>query len=55
MKNGFTVGCRPLISINGCHLKGLYGGVMLSAITLDANNGIFPLAFVIVKMENRDI
>lgn len=41
MKNGFIQGCRPFIVMDGCHLKGPYGGVMLSAISLDGNNGYF--------------
>jgi hypothetical protein len=27
MKNGFVRGCRPWFGIDGCHLKGPYGGV----------------------------
>lgn len=47
-------GCRPFIGVDGCHLKGKYGGVLLSAIATDANFGIFPLAFAIVESENAD-
>jgi len=39
--------------MDGCHLKGLYGGVLLSAISLDVNKGIFPLAIAIIEVENR--
>ena len=27
-KRGFLVGCRPLIGIDGCHLKGTIGGTV---------------------------
>ncbi|XP_052113691.1 uncharacterized protein LOC107473343 [Arachis duranensis] len=39
---------------HGCHLKGPYGGVLLCAVSLDANNGLFPIAFAIVEAECRD-
>jgi len=54
MKMGFKKGCRQFIGLDGCHLKGPYGGVLLSAISLDGNNGLFPLAIAIVEAENRD-
>ncbi|XP_056688620.1 uncharacterized protein [Spinacia oleracea] len=51
---GFLGGCRPLIGVDGCHLKGNYGGILLSAIALDNNNEIFPLAFAIVSVEDKE-
>ncbi|GAV84813.1 hypothetical protein CFOL_v3_28255, partial [Cephalotus follicularis] len=53
-RKGFTVGCRPFIGIDGCHLKGPYGGVLLCAIALDGDQGLFPIAFVVVEIESRD-
>ena len=32
-KQGFMRGCRPLIGLYGCHLKGYYGGTLLLAVT----------------------
>ena len=47
--------CRPFISLDGYqYLNRLYGGVILFAITLDKNNGLFLLANVVVKGENKD-
>ncbi|XP_042511149.1 uncharacterized protein LOC122086418 isoform X2 [Macadamia integrifolia] len=42
------------MGLDGCHLKGRYGGVLLSAIAVDGNNGIYPIAFSIVEVENKD-
>ncbi|TXG52551.1 hypothetical protein EZV62_021720 [Acer yangbiense] len=50
-KQGFLEGCRPFIGLDGCHLKGPCGGVLLSAVALDANSGIFPLAVCICEKE----
>ncbi|KAH7865138.1 hypothetical protein Vadar_002763 [Vaccinium darrowii] len=51
---GFMTGCRPFIGIDGCHLKGPYGGVLLAATALDGNNGLFPIAVGVVESEGRD-
>ena len=50
---GFLDGCRPFIGVDGCHLKGPYGGVLLSAVALDANSGLFPLAVCICEKETQ--
>ncbi|XP_028063588.1 uncharacterized protein LOC114266862 [Camellia sinensis] len=54
MKAGFINGCRPFIGVDGCHLKGPYGGVLILAVALDGNNGLFPLALAVVKGECKD-
>ncbi|XP_059631698.1 uncharacterized protein LOC132274437 [Cornus florida] len=54
MKNGFKEGCRPLIGVDECFLKGPYGGHILSAISIDGNNQMFPVAFAVVESETRD-
>ncbi|XP_027156653.1 uncharacterized protein LOC113757707 [Coffea eugenioides] len=48
-------GCRSFVGFDGCHLKGSFGEVLLAAVALDANNSIFPIAFAIVEIENREI
>ncbi|KAH9744160.1 SWIM-type domain-containing protein [Citrus sinensis] len=53
-KNAFLNGCRPFIGIDGCHLKGKYGGVLLAAIATDANKGIVPLAICVCEIENTE-
>ncbi|KAK2645297.1 hypothetical protein Ddye_020492 [Dipteronia dyeriana] len=47
-------GCRPLIGIDGCHLTSEYGGVLLAAIALDADSGIFPIAYAVCETECKD-
>jgi len=51
--DGFLKGCRPLIGVDGCFLKGPYKGVLLVALGLDGNNGYFPIAYAIVQQENK--
>ncbi|KAM6584021.1 hypothetical protein CsatB_011023 [Cannabis sativa] len=52
-KNGFNAGCRPLIGLDGCFLKGYYEGILLSAVGIDANNCMFPIAYAVVDSENK--
>jgi len=34
----FLGGCRPIIGLDGCHLKGRFGGQILAATARDAND-----------------
>ncbi|KAK2645005.1 hypothetical protein Ddye_020200 [Dipteronia dyeriana] len=45
---------RTFIGVDGCHLKGPFGGVLLSTVFLDANSGIFSLAVCICEKETQD-
>ncbi|XP_020982459.1 uncharacterized protein LOC110273605 [Arachis duranensis] len=53
-KKGFIQGCRPLIGLDGCFLKGCYGGQLLSAVGQDANNHFFVIAYAVVPNECKD-
>ena len=52
LREGFKRGCRPFIGIDGCHLKGPYKGVLLSAVALDANIGIYPITVCVCTVES---
>jgi hypothetical protein len=54
MKRGFLEGCRPIIGVDGCFLKGPFKGQLLSAVGRDGNNNIYPIAFAIVEAEVKD-
>lgn len=54
VKRGFKSGCRPLIGLDGCHLKGPYGMQLLSAVGADSNDGMYPIAWAVVEAENTD-
>ena len=41
LREGFLAGCRQIFSVNGCFLKGLYGGQLLTAVGIEANNCIY--------------
>ncbi|KAK3222151.1 hypothetical protein Dsin_009176 [Dipteronia sinensis] len=51
---GFRMAIRPVIAIDGTHLKGSCKGVVFVATCKDGNNKIFPLAFAIGDKENEE-
>ncbi|XP_031391897.1 uncharacterized protein LOC116204016 [Punica granatum] len=51
---GFKAGCRPLIGLDGCFLKGYYGGQLLSAIAQDDNQHFYMITVAIVEQESRE-
>ena len=53
-KKGWIKGRRPLIGLDGCHIKGSYTGQILTAVGIDANNGMYPIAFAIAEVENQE-
>ena len=46
--------CRPMISIDATHLYDKYKGKLMIAMAIDANNKIYPLAFVVVESESTE-
>ncbi|XP_028785849.1 uncharacterized protein LOC114741731 [Neltuma alba] len=53
-EKGFLKGGRPILYVDGCHLNGPYKGTLLGAQAYDADNELFPLAYVIVGGETLD-
>jgi hypothetical protein len=53
-KVGFLVDCRPIIDLDGCHLKGKFGGQLLAATARDGNDNIFLVTLAIVEQECKD-
>ena len=51
-KRGFLLGCRPVIFLDGCHIKTRYRGQLLAAVGVDPNNCIFPIVIVVVEVED---
>ncbi|XP_062014217.1 uncharacterized protein LOC133730686 [Rosa rugosa] len=54
LKNGIKAGCRSVIGLDGAHLKSAFGGQLLTAVGLDANNTSWVVAYAMVEMGNKD-
>lgn len=52
---GLIAGCRPIIGLDACFLKGPYGGQLIHANGRDANNQMYPIAMAVVEAaETKD-
>ncbi|CAI9289675.1 unnamed protein product [Lactuca saligna] len=54
LKEGWLKGCRKVIDLDGCFLKGKVKGELIAAIGRDGNNQIYPIAWAVVNVENKD-
>ncbi|PRQ43114.1 putative transposase, MuDR, plant, MULE transposase domain-containing protein [Rosa chinensis] len=54
MKKGWIEGCRPIIGVDGCHLKTVHKGQLLTAVGIDGNNFMYPIAWAVVEKETRE-
>ncbi|XP_026439165.1 uncharacterized protein LOC113337794 [Papaver somniferum] len=50
---GFKNCFRPAFAVDGTHLTGTHQGVLLSAVGMDPDESIYPIAFVVVDSENN--
>lgn len=53
-KAGLLRACRPIICIDGCHIKTKYGGQLLTVVGLDPNDCIFPIDMAYVEVEGTE-
>ena len=52
--NGFIIGCRNILFMDGAHLCGPYEGSLLGAVGLDADNHLLDVAYAIVLSDNNE-
>lgn len=54
LKKAWKAGCRPILGLDGCFLKTVCGGQLLSAVGRDGNNAMLPVAMAVVETESYD-
>nr|KAJ0226599.1 hypothetical protein LSAT_V11C100026480 [Lactuca sativa] len=54
LKKGFKIGMMDFLGLDGAFMKGPFPGQILTAVGVDSNNGIYPLAYAIVETENTN-
>lgn len=42
------------VGLDGCFLKGPFGGQLLTAVSIDGNHGLYTLAMAVVEAECKD-
>lgn len=45
-KRGILSGCMKIIGLDACHIKAGWPGQLLCAIGTDANDNMFPVAYI---------
>ena len=51
---GFKAGYKPFICLDGCFLKGYYGGYLVATMGQEANNVFFVIAYTVISAEDKD-
>ena len=54
LKVGFKEGCRKIIGLDGCFLKGPTQGKLLAAISKDSNNQMYPITWAVVEIKIKN-
>ncbi|GKB80362.1 reverse transcriptase domain-containing protein, partial [Tanacetum coccineum] len=54
LKEGWLEGCRRVIGLNGCFLKTLCKGELLSVVGRDGNNQIYQIAWAVVSVQSKE-
>lgn len=54
VKDGWIEGCRIVLCVDGCFLKGICRSELLVVVGTDTNKHIYPLAWVVVNVENKE-
>ncbi|XP_023761650.2 uncharacterized protein LOC111910090 [Lactuca sativa] len=53
-KKEWKEGCKKIIGLDGCFLKGICKRELLCVVERDANNEIYPIAWAVVCVENKE-
>ncbi|XP_010554999.1 PREDICTED: uncharacterized protein LOC104824602 [Tarenaya hassleriana] len=54
LRESWKAHCRPIIGLDGCFLKWEMKGELLAAVGRDGNDGMFPIAWAVVRIEDTD-
>ena len=54
LKKRFLIGSKRIIGLDGRFLKGVFRGKMLSAMGRNGNDNIYPIAWAMVELKNKD-
>ncbi|KAK8628408.1 hypothetical protein V6N13_064115 [Hibiscus sabdariffa] len=54
IKRGWNEGCRRIMGLDGCFLKGQFKGVLSAAVGRDGNDQMYSIEWDVVKGETID-
>ncbi|GKG18395.1 mutator type transposase, partial [Tanacetum coccineum] len=53
LKQGFRACGKEILGLDGCFMSGPWPGQILTAVGVDANTEIYPVAYAIVEAESK--
>ncbi|CAH9103954.1 unnamed protein product [Cuscuta europaea] len=53
LRQNWLAGCRKIIGVDGCFLKGVCKSNLMSALGLDGNEQMVPIAWAPIDKENK--
>ncbi|KAK0595038.1 hypothetical protein LWI29_002885 [Acer saccharum] len=54
LKKGWKEGCRLILGLDGCFIKGFHTGQLLTTIGVNPNNQMYPVAYDLVESKCKD-
>ena len=51
---GFKASCRKVVGLDGCFLKTIAKGLLLSAVGKDGKDQMYPISWDVVEGENKN-
>lgn len=54
VKKEFLDACRPVFGLDETFLKGAVGRVLLIAVEVDQNNGLYPIAYAATERKTKN-
>ncbi|TXG69519.1 hypothetical protein EZV62_004454 [Acer yangbiense] len=54
LKKGWKEGCKPILGLDGCFVKGYHMGQLLTVIGVDPNNHMYQVVYALVESECRE-
>lgn len=53
LKKGYKAGRRDILGLDGAFIKGIYSGQVLTAVGVDSNNDLYPVAYAVVEAKSK--